>query len=172
VVAYMDVDLSTDLEAFGPLVAPLLDGSSDLVVGTRLAPGARVERSFRREALSRGYNALVHLVLRSRVSDAQCGFKAARREVVDTLLPLVADEAWFFDTELLVDAQRLGLRIREVPVTWVEDGDSTVRVLRTAALDLQGIVRLARHPVPRPSGPAGARRDGAAIGAPAGTVRP
>ena len=166
VVAYMDIDLSTELDAFGPLVAPLLDGSADLVVGTRLAPDSQVARSLRREVLSRGYNALVHLVLRSRVSDAQCGFKAARREVLGTLLPVVADDAWFFDTELLVAAERLGLRIREVPVTWVEDGDSTVHLLRTSLLDLQGIARLALHPVPRAGSPA--RTAAPTVAAPAG----
>jgi len=152
VVAYMDIDLSTELSALGPLVAPLLDGSADLTVGTRLAPGSRVSRSLRRETLSRGYNSLLRLVLRTRVSDAQCGFKAVRRGVLDSLLPLVADDGWFFDTELLVAAERLGLRIHEVPVTWVEDGDSTVRLVRTSLLDLQGIGRLARHPVPRAAG--------------------
>jgi glycosyltransferase involved in cell wall biosynthesis len=149
VVAYMDIDLSTGLDAFGPLVTPLLDGSRDLMVGTRLARGSTVVRSLRREALSRGYNRLVHLTLGLTVSDAQCGFKAARREAVEHLLPLVADDGWFFDTELLVAARRRGFRIGEVPVTWVENTDSRVHLWRTTVRDLEGIARLARHPVPR-----------------------
>jgi glycosyltransferase involved in cell wall biosynthesis len=142
VVSYMDVDLSTDLRALLPLVAPLLSGHSDLAIGTRLAHGARVVRGPKRELISRAYNQLLHATLRARFSDAQCGFKAVRREVLDDLLPTVRDEAWFFDTELLVLAQRRGLRIHEVPVDWIDDPDSRVKIVRTAAEDLLGIARL------------------------------
>jgi putative flippase GtrA len=142
VVCYMDVDLSTDLRALLPLVAPLLSGHSDLAIGTRLAHGARVVRGPKRELISRAYNALLHATLRARFSDAQCGFKAMRREVADELLPAVRDEAWFFDTELLVIAQRRGLRIHEVPVDWIDDPDSRVKIVRTAFEDLLGVARL------------------------------
>jgi glycosyltransferase involved in cell wall biosynthesis len=142
VVAYMDVDLSTDLRGLLPLVAPLLSGHSDLAIGTRLANGARVVRGPKRELISRTYNRLLHATLRARFSDAQCGFKAVRREVLDDLLLDVRDEAWFFDTELLVLAQRRGLRIHEVPVDWIDDPDSRVDIVRTAAADLRGIARL------------------------------
>src|SRR6266700_1081523 len=120
VLAYMDVDLSTDLSALLPLVAPLLSGHSDLAIGTRLSYRARVVRGPKRELISRCYNALLHLVLRTRFSDAQCGFKAIRADRARELLPLVRDDSWFFDTELLVLAERLGLRIHEVPVDWVD----------------------------------------------------
>ncbi len=142
VVAYMDVDLSTGLEALLPLVAPLISGHSDLAIGTRLARGSRVVRGPKREVISRTYNRLLHLALRSRFSDAQCGFKAGRAEVVKALLPRVEDQAWFFDTELLVLAERSGLRIHEVPVDWVDDPDSRVDIVRTALDDLRGIVRM------------------------------
>jgi glycosyltransferase involved in cell wall biosynthesis len=142
VVAYMDVDLSTGLEALLPLVAPLISGHSDLAIGTRLARGSRVVRGPRREVISRIYNRLLHLTLRSRFSDAQCGFKAGRATVVKALLPRVEDQAWFFDTELLVLAERTGLRIHEVPVDWVDDPDSRVDIVRTALDDLRGIARL------------------------------
>jgi glycosyltransferase involved in cell wall biosynthesis len=142
VVAYMDVDLSTDLRGLLPLVAPLLSGHSDLAIGTRLARGARVVRGPRRELISRGYNAILHLALRARFSDAQCGFKAARREALPGLLGDVRDDGWFFDTELLVLAQRRGLRIHEVPVDWIDDPDSRVDVVRTALDDLRGVARL------------------------------
>ncbi len=145
VVAYMDVDLSTGLEALAPLVAPLVSGHSDLAIGTRLAHGARVVRGPKRELISRTYNRLLHLSLRTRFSDAQCGFKAARTETVKQLLPLVADQAWFFDTELLAQAERAGMRIHEVPVDWVDDPDSSVAIVRTAVDDLCGIVRLSRE---------------------------
>ena len=111
VVAYMDVDLATGLDALLPLVAPLVSGHSDIAIGTRLAPGAHVVRGAQRELLSRGYNLLVRVVLGSSCSDAQCGFKAMRREAAVELLPLIEDDEWFFDTELLVTAQRIGLRI-------------------------------------------------------------
>ena len=142
VVAYMDVDLATGLDALLPLVAPLLSGHSDLAIGTRLAPGAHVVRGARREFISRGYNLLLRSTLRSACSDAQCGFKAMRREAAVELLPLVEDDEWFFDTEVLVTAQRLGLRIHEVPVDWVDDTDSRVEVLPTALADLRGVWRM------------------------------
>jgi glycosyltransferase involved in cell wall biosynthesis len=150
VVCYMDIDLSTDLRALLPLVAPLLSGHSDIAIGTRLAHGARVVRGPKRELISRAYNRLLHVALRARFSDAQCGFKAVRRDVAGDLLPAVRDESWFFDTELLVVAQRRGLRIHEVPVDWVDDPDSRVRIVRTAFADLRGVARLmAASPVAR-----------------------
>ena len=142
VVAYMDVDLSTDLRALLPLVAPLLSGHSDLAIGTRLAGGARVVRGPKRELISRSYNLILHTALRARFSDAQCGFKAVRADALTTLLPAVKDDEWFFDTELLVLAQRRGLRIHEVPVDWVDDPDSRVHIGSTAWKDLKGVARL------------------------------
>ena len=150
VVAYMDVDLSTDLRALLPLVAPLLSGHSDVAIGTRLAPGARVVRGPKRELISRSYNVILRTALRARFSDAQCGFKAVRREALPGLLDAVRDNGWFFDTELLVLAQRRGLRIHEVPVDWVDDPDSRVAIVRTALDDLRGVARLmAGGPVAR-----------------------
>ncbi|MEV4284343.1 dolichyl-phosphate beta-glucosyltransferase [Nonomuraea bangladeshensis] len=144
VVSYMDVDLSTDLDAFLPLVAPLLSGHSDLAIGTRLARDSRVERGPKREFISRSYNLLLRSLMGARFSDAQCGFKAVRTEVAQALLPGVEDEQWFFDTELLLLAERYGLRIHEVPVDWVDDPDSRVDIVRTALDDLRGMVRVAR----------------------------
>ncbi|MCW2898378.1 MAG: hypothetical protein JWO67_643 [Streptosporangiaceae bacterium] len=144
VVAYMDVDLSTDLDAFLPLIAPLISGHSDLAIGTRLSRGAAVVRGPKREVISRVYNLLLHTTLAARFSDAQCGFKAGRAEIVQALLPRVEDEEWFFDTELLLLAERNGLRIHEVPVDWVDDPDSRVDVPRTALDDLRGMWRVGR----------------------------
>ncbi|MCO6006368.1 bifunctional glycosyltransferase family 2/GtrA family protein [Actinoallomurus purpureus] len=145
VVAYMDVDLSTDLHAFLPLIAPLVSGHSDLAIGTRLSRGSAVVRGPKREFISRTYNLLLRTTLAARFSDAQCGFKAGRTEIVRALLPAVEDEAWFFDTELLLLAERNGLRIHEVPVDWVDDPDSRVDVARTAVDDLRGMARVARR---------------------------
>ena len=162
VLAYMDVDLSTELTALLPLVAPLLSGHSDIAIGTRLAPGSRVVRGPKREITSRCYNVLLRSVLAVRFSDAQCGFKAVRRDVAEQLLPLVQDSEWFFDTELLVIAERAGLRIHEVPVDWVDDPDTRVDILATALADLRGVARiggaLARGTLP----PGGSLRDGGA----------
>src|SRR2546429_6930973 len=138
----MDVDLSTDLNALPPLVAPLLSGHSDLAIGTRLARGARVVRGPRREAISRCYNLLLHATLGTGFSDAQCGFKAIRADAARALLPLTTDTGWFFDTELLVLAERAGLRIHEVPVDWIDDADSRVNIITTGLADLRGIIRL------------------------------
>jgi glycosyltransferase involved in cell wall biosynthesis len=142
VVAYMDVDLSTKLESLLPLVAPILSGHSEAAIGTRLAHHAHVRRRLKREVLSRGYNGLVHLLFRARFSDAQCGFKAVRTDVVRSLLPHVADDGWFFDTELLLLAERNGCRIHEVPVDWIEDLDSRVELLPTIWGDLRGLWRM------------------------------
>jgi putative flippase GtrA len=142
VLAYMDVDLSTDLNALLPLVAPLLSGHSDVAIGTRLARGSRVIRGPKRELISRCYNLLLHACMGARFSDAQCGFKAIRRDQARTLLPLTQDTGWFFDTELLVLAERAGLRIHEIPVDWTDDLDSRVDVVATALADLRGMVRL------------------------------
>lgn len=144
VLVYTDVDLSTDLAALGPLVAPLISGHSDLAIGTRLARGAHVTRGPKREIISRCYNLILKSTLSARFSDAQCGFKAIRADVAARLLPYVEDTGWFFDTELLVLAERSGLRIHEVPVDWVDDPDSRVDIVATAAADLRGIGRLLR----------------------------
>jgi putative flippase GtrA len=142
ILAYMDVDISTDLNALLPLVAPLLSGHSDLAIGTRLARGSRVVRGPRREIISRCYNLLLRAFMGARFSDAQCGFKAIRRDQARALLPLTQDTGWFFDTELLVLAERAGLRIHEIPVDWIDDLDSRVDIIATALADLRGMARL------------------------------
>ena len=144
VLVYMDVDLSTDLKALLPLVAPLISGHSDLAIGSRLRHNSQVTRGPKRELISRSYNLLLRGTLRTRFSDAQCGFKAIRADVAREVLPLVEDNAWFFDTELLVLAERSGLRIHEVAVDWVDDPDSRVDIARTALDDVKGIARLGR----------------------------
>ena len=144
VVSYMDVDLSTGLDAFLPLVAPLLSGHSDLAIGSRLHRGSAVVRGPKREFISRTYNLMLRTTMAAKFSDAQCGFKAARTDVVKALLDSVEDQTWFFDTELLLLAERSGLRIHEVPVDWVDDPDSRVDIVRTVKDDLKGMWRVAR----------------------------
>ena len=144
-VAYMDVDLSTDLRGLAPLVAPILAGHSEASIGSRLTHGSRVVRGIKREFISRSYNRLLRLALHARFSDAQCGFKAFRRDVTVELLELVEDQEWFFDTELLMLCQRRGLRIHEVPVDWVDDPDSRVNITRTVISDLRGVGRMMLH---------------------------
>jgi glycosyltransferase involved in cell wall biosynthesis len=143
VLCYMDVDLSTDLRALLPLIGGVVSGHSDVATGTRLASGSRVVRGRKRELISRAYNRLLHVVLRAAFSDAQCGFKAISARAAGTLLPAVRDDAWFFDTELLMLAQRRGMRIHEVAVDWVDDPDSRVQIVPTALADLRGVARLA-----------------------------
>src|SRR4051795_13301596 len=143
-LVYMDVDLSTDLNALLPLVAPLISGHSDLAIGTRLAPSSREVRGAKREGISRGYKRLLRDALSARLSDAQFCFKAIRADVAARLLPLVEDTGWFFDSELLVLAERSGLRIHAVPVDWIDDPDSRVDLLATARADVAGIARMLR----------------------------
>jgi glycosyltransferase involved in cell wall biosynthesis len=142
VLCYMDVDLSTDLKALPPLISALASGHSEVAIGTRLAPGSRVVRGRKRELISRSYNRLLRVALRARFSDAQCGFKAIRSDAARRLLPGVADQGWFFDTELLVCAQRHGMRIHEVAVDWIDDSDSRVDIVSTALGDLRGVLRM------------------------------
>ena len=142
VVSYMDVDLSTNLESFLPLVAPIITGHSDLAIGSRLLRGAMVTRQWKREIISRCLNLTIKLMFRNRFSDAQCGFKAIRRTVARELLPMVKNQKWFFDSELLLLAEERGYRIYEVPVVWVEDLDSRVHVVKTALEDLKGLLRV------------------------------
>lgn len=144
VVAYLDEDLSTDLRALPPLIAPLLSGHSDVAIGTRLSANSRVVRGPKREFISRSYNFLLRRYLGVSFSDAQCGFKAMRHDVAEQVLPHVHDTGWFFDTELLVIAERAGLRIHEVPVDWVDDSHSSVDIASTALEDLKGMVRVGR----------------------------
>jgi glycosyltransferase involved in cell wall biosynthesis len=162
VLAYMDVDLSTDLRHLRELVEPCLDGDVDIAIGSRLARGARVSRGVKRELISRSYNAILKGALATGFSDAQCGFKAGRREAIHALLPQIEDQNWFFDTELLFLAERHGMRIHEIPVHWVEDPDSRVKIIHTALEDLRGIHRLrnshrrtlhptTKRPAPRPA---------------------
>ena len=145
VLSYMDVDLATGLEAFPALIEAVASGGFDLATGSRLLPGARVTRGWKREAISRSYNLLLKALLRTRFSDAQCGFKAITKAAAGELLPLVEDTGWFFDTELLVLAEKLGCRICDIPVRWIDDPDSRVKILKTALADIRGLVRLQRN---------------------------
>ena len=147
VVSYMDVDLSTDLAAFPKLIEAIAEGA-DVAIGSRLMAGSRVEkRTLRREITSRGYNLLIRAMFpQSGIVDAQCGFKAVRYETAQRLIPLIKDNAWFFDTELLLLARRFGYRLAQVPVHWTDDPDSHVRILRTAWEDIKGLFRVRFQP--------------------------
>ncbi len=149
-VCYMDVDLSTDLAALPPLIDAVLRGGYDVAIGTRLGRGSRVyERPLKREITSRGYNLLIKSMFWTRFSDAQCGFKALNRAAAQRLLPLVRDNAFFFDTEMLLIAEKRGLRIFEVPVTWTDDPGTTVRIVNTAMEDIRGLLRLRFGGIPK-----------------------
>jgi glycosyltransferase involved in cell wall biosynthesis len=144
IVCYMDVDLSTELEALPRAIHTVVAEGYDLVVGSRLMRSSRIHRSLQREIISRIYNLFVKALLFTRFSDAQCGFKAVTREVVERIVPQVKDQGWFFDTELLVLAERQGYRIKDIPVAWIEDTDSRVKILQTAWEDIKGVFRLRR----------------------------
>jgi hypothetical protein len=130
---YFDTDLATDLRHLEELVGSVRSGEYDVATGSRWMPGRTADRPARRDVASRGYNALVRLFLRSSVRDHQCGFKAFDREVLFDLLEDVDDEHWFWDTEVLVRAQRAGYRVKEFPVDWESKGDSKVDLLRDVA---------------------------------------
>jgi len=143
VVSYMDVDLSTNLVAFPVLVDSIVEEGYDIAIGSRLKHGARVTRQWRREIISRAYNLLIKLIFPTRTfSDAQCGFKAVSRRAADHLIPIVENNAWFFDSELLLRAEQHGYRIAEVPVEWIEDLDTRVKIVGTAMEDVKGLLRV------------------------------
>jgi glycosyltransferase involved in cell wall biosynthesis len=148
VVSYMDVDLSSDINAYPALIRAITDEGYDLSTGSRLARGARTTRSFKRETISRTYNLMIKAVMWTRFSDAQCGFKAISRRAADVLVPLVKNNEWFFDTELLVLAEKKGYRIKDIPVKWVEDPDTRVKLAKTISEDMKGLWRLRTHPIP------------------------
>jgi glycosyltransferase involved in cell wall biosynthesis len=148
ILTYMDVDLATGLEAFSELVRAIEEDGYDIVIGSRLATGAEIKRSVKREFFSRGYNFLIKAMFRVRFHDAQCGFKAISRDAARVLLPLTEDNGWFFDTELLLLAEALGYHVKEVPVVWTESARTTVNITRTVVRDLQGLFRLRFFPSP------------------------
>jgi glycosyltransferase involved in cell wall biosynthesis len=142
IVSYMDVDLSTDLEAFPALIGAIAEGEYDIAIGSRLGRRSRVKRSLRRQVLTRGYNLLIKMMFQTRFGDAQCGFKAVSGKVAQRVVPLIEDNDWFFDTELLILAEKLGYRVKDVPVAWVEDLDTRVKIGSTIAEDVRGLLRL------------------------------
>ena len=150
IISYMDVDLSTRLESFPSLVRAIENGY-DIAIGSRLIRGAWVEsRTLKREVISRCYNLLIKLMFRTRFSDAQCGFKAVSRRAAKELVPLVKDKTWFFDSELLIIAEKNGYRIKDVPAHWVDDPDTRVNIVNTVYGDIKGLLRLRLGGIPRP----------------------
>ena len=146
VVSYMDVDLSTKLDAF-PILIDSIDDNYGVAIGSRLMRGAVViGRSIKREITSRGYNIIIKAVFFPGFGDAQCGFKAVRRDVVQDIVPFIEDNEWFFDTELLLLSERKGYRIKEIPVEWTDDPDTRVDVVKTAFEDIKGLIRVRFKP--------------------------
>jgi glycosyltransferase involved in cell wall biosynthesis len=145
VSSYMDVDLSTGIEAFPNLIRAVAEKGYGVAIGSRLAPGAEVTRSVKRRVLTRGYNTMIKAMFWTRFSDAQCGFKAVSREVAQRVLPMIEDNNWFFDTELLILAEKMGYRIKDVPVRWIEDTDTRVKIGKTISEDVRGLIRMRLH---------------------------
>ena len=141
IISYMDVDLSTKLDAF-PKLIQAIEGGYSIAIGSRLLRDSSVKRSFKRELTSRSYNFIIKTMFRTTFADAQCGFKALSSRATKVLVPLVKDHEWFFDTELLILAEKRGHRIREIPVAWIEDPDTRVAIIKTALDDLKGLLRL------------------------------
>jgi glycosyltransferase involved in cell wall biosynthesis len=154
IVAYTDVDLSTELEALPKLCRAIHEGGRDIATGSRLLPQSRIKRGLKREVISRCYNLFVKLVLLTHFSDAQCGFKAASRRAVREIVPQIQDQGWFFDTELLVLGEKQGYRIADIPVRWIDDDDSRVKIVSTAWEDIKGVWRLRKLLWRRRSAPA------------------
>lgn len=130
VIMYMDMDLSTDLRYIEVIVNSILDGY-DVVTGSRLLPeSVVVGRISKREITSRAYNFLVRLILGSKLMDHQCGFKAYNKESLRVIIDDVKDNDWSFDTEILVKSQKKGFKVTEIPVYWVDNTDTSVKLLK------------------------------------------
>jgi glycosyltransferase involved in cell wall biosynthesis len=143
IVSFMDADLSTRLEHFPEMINGMVKGGYSIAIGSRLIKNSRTKRSFRREFISRFYNLLVRSLFYTKFSDAQCGFKAVTREVVNKIIiPYVEDTGWFFDSELLIIGEKLGYKILDIPVEWIEDTDSRVKIIKTATDDIKGLLRV------------------------------
>ena len=152
IVSYMDVDLSTDLSHFPPLVSSLEEGYH-VAIGSRLSKGSRVTRSIKREFISRSYNMLIKSMFFTPFQDAQCGFKALTRKTAQAIVPHIKNDNWFFDTELLIIAAKRGYKINQVPVKWDDDPNSTVHISSTATEDIKGLLRLRIGGIPKVSAP-------------------
>lgn len=157
IVSYMDVDLSTGLDAFPTMVNGIVDDGYHVAFGSRLAKGAQITRSPKREIISQTYNLIIRLMMRTRFRDAQCGFKAVSRGAAQVLIPAIVNNHWFFDTELLVIAEKRGFKMLEVPVAWEEDPDTRVKIVQTVTEDLKGLTRLRLGGIPEVTPPAGLR---------------
>jgi len=129
-LVYYDTDLATDMAHLEELVESVRTEGYGVATGSRRMPGARQPRETERGVASEGYNTLVRLVLGSSLRDHQCGFKAFDREALFALLPAVGDDHWFWDTEVLVKAQRRGYEVKEFPVEWEPKGDTAVDLVR------------------------------------------
>jgi glycosyltransferase involved in cell wall biosynthesis len=142
IVAYMDVDLSTHIKHIPELINSLKNHDFSISIGSRLLSKSKIKRSLKREIISRIYNLIVKIIHQVKFSDAQCGFKAVKREVFQKLSPLIKNNEWFFDSEMLIISEKLGYKIYEIPVEWNEDMGSTVKIVPTAIEDLKGLWRL------------------------------
>jgi len=155
IVSYMDVDLSTGIEAFPALIKAIAEDGYGVATGSRLMRESQVTRSLKRRVLTFGYNNMIKALFRTRFSDAQCGFKAVSRDLAQGVVPMVQDNDWFWDTELLILAEKMGYRIKDVPVRWVEDTDTRVNIWATIMEDVRGLLRMRRErpwrKAPRPT---------------------
>lgn len=147
VLSYMDVDLSTDIRSYPALVRAIAEERYDVATGSRLKRGSRTTRGLKREFISRTYNLMIKAAFWTRFSDAQCGFKAISKRAARELLPLIENNEWFFDTELLILAEKRAYRIKDLPVRWVDDPDTRVNIQKTVMEDLRGLWRLKRSGV-------------------------
>jgi len=150
ILAYMDVDLSTDLSSLPDCLDAVNNSKTQIAVGSRLVSGSDVVgRSFKREFISRSYSLLFRIMFMVSFKDAQCGFKVVSKRVVKEIVPLVKNDNWFFDTELLILAEKNGYSILEIPIRWVDDPSSKVNIIKTAIEDVKGLIRLRFRDVSR-----------------------
>lgn len=144
ILAYVDVDLSTDMKHLKHLIEVIRDEKYDFATGSRMLKGSNVKRSFKRKVMSMVFNFIVRKILKSKIRDHQCGFKSFRKVSLMSIMEDIEDKYWFWDTEMLVKAQKAGYRVKEFPVRWEDKGkgETKVKAIGDSAYMLYKVIKL------------------------------
>ncbi len=141
---YMDIDLATDLSALPRLIDEVVKGNN-VVVGSRYLRNSKIKRTPFRMLISKVYNLMVRAMFKTRIKDMQCGFKAVDKKTVDNVIPRTEDTQFFFDTELILTAEAMHYKVKEIPVKWKEGKDTKVDFVRTITNYIKSLIKLRRR---------------------------
>ena len=148
ICAFMDIDLSTELEYLNEIIYPIVELECEICCGSRWMSSSNVKRGLFRGILSWSYNFILQTTLGLKIKDSQIGFKAIKTDTAKKVIPLIKDNEWFFDTELLLISQKNDLKIKQIPVIWIDHPKSTVVVLKTVKMFLRNVWRMKKDGIP------------------------